>query len=172
MAVLASQFSTIAGTVIQVSDFVDGKEVLYARITQPTLHPCQPVQDCCCSTFRTRQWRGAHWDCEGHLFRGRVVDHRKQWCCWYWSSWYRIVYYHRISRVPSVLCALQRPLPGWSCSWEDLHKHSLLFKHHTKITKHGNVFVRRLVYGGADVKEMSILTHFTADLLLQGLNSP
>lgn len=38
----------------------------------------------------------------------------------------------------------------------DLRKNVLLLEQHMKINKNGDVFVRRLVHGGADVKEIAI----------------
>ena len=38
----------------------------------------------------------------------------------------------------------------------DLRRNSLLLEQHTKISRNGQVLVRRLVHGSADVKELSI----------------
>ena len=160
MVALAGRFSTIAGSVVQVSDFVDGKAVLYARITQPTLSvPAGPFKTVIVQPFE-------------HGNEGELIEIAKNISseAELWITGNDDAAGIGALGIASCIIAESPEYQVFSVLFEDhsldeaarekivhdLRKNSLLLEHHTKITKNGNVFVRRLVHGGADVKQVSI----------------
>jgi len=159
-AALARKFSTVAGSVVRVSDFVDGRALLYAKITQPTLSvPANPFKTVIVHPFEHGQ--------EGDLteIAKNISSEGELWitgnddpagigalgiasCLIAESPGYQVFSVlfedHSLDKV------------GREKIVHDLRKNLLLLEQHMKISKNGDVFVRRLVHGGEDVKQVPI----------------
>ncbi|KAF9228933.1 putative nonribosomal peptide synthetase [Gyrodon lividus] len=157
---LAEKLAGIAGSSIQVSDFVDGKALVYIRITQPTLSvPAGPFKSVIIQPFEhgsegdlveiasnisgeAELWITGNDDAAGIAALGAAS------CIIAESPEYKVFSVlfedHSLDEV-----AREKAV-------HDLRRNSLLLEQHMKISKNGEVFVRRLVHGSADVKEAAI----------------
>lgn len=160
LSALTRRFSAITGTVVQVSEFVDGKALLYAKIAQPTLAvPSGPFKTVIVQAFE----RGR----EGDLVEiARNISSEAE----LWVTGNDDAAGIGALGIASCIIAESLEYQVYSVLFEDhtlddaareqivhdLRKNMLLLEQHMKIGKKGNVFVRRLVHGGADVKQISI----------------
>ena len=160
LSALTRKFSAIAGSVVQVSDFVDGKALLYAKVTQPTLSvPAGPFKTVIVQPFEHGQ--------EGDLIEiaKNISSEAELWitgnddaagigalgiasCVIAESPEYQV--FSVLFADHSLDEAAREQIV------HDLRKNILLLEQHMKISKNGDVFVRRLVHGGAGVKQLSI----------------
>lgn len=160
LAALARKFSTIAGSVVRVSDFVGGKALLYAKITQPTLTvPAGPFKTVIVQPFEHGQ--------EGDLIEiAKNISSEAE----LWITGNDDAAGIGALGVASCIIAESPEYSVFSVLFEDhsldqaareevvheLRKNSLLLEQHMKISKNGDLFVRRLVHASADVKQVPI----------------
>lgn len=160
LAALARRFSTIAGSVVRVSDFVDGKGLLYAKISQPTISvPAGPFKTVIVQPFKHGQ--------EGDLIEiAKNISSEAE----LWITGNDDAAGIGALGIASCIIAESPEYQVFSVLFEDhsldeaarekivhdLRKNSLLLEQHMKLSKNGDVFVRRLVHGGADVKQVPI----------------
>ncbi|KAI9458237.1 putative nonribosomal peptide synthetase, partial [Boletus coccyginus] len=157
LSALAGRFSTIAGSVVWISDFADGSALLYAKITQPTLSiPASPFKNVIVHPFEHGR--------EGDLTRiAKTISSETE----LWITGNDDAACIGALGIASCLIAESPKYEVFSVLFEDhsldevarqkivhdLRKNSLLLEQHMKISKNGDVFVRRLVHGSADVKQ-------------------
>lgn len=160
LAALARKFSAIAGSIVQISDFIDGKALLYAKITKPTLSvPAGPFKTVIVQPFAHGQ--------EGDLIEiAKNISSEAE----LWITGNDDAAGIGALGIASCVIAESPEYQVFSVLFEDhsldeaarekivhdLRKNSLLLEQHMKISKNGEVFVRRLVHGGADVKPVAI----------------
>ena len=160
LAALARRFSAIPGSVIRVSDLTDGKALLYAKITQPTLSvPANPFKTVIVHPFQHGQ--------EGDLTEiAKNISSEAE----LWITGNDDAAGIGALGIASCLIAESPEYQVFSVLFEDhsldevarekfvhdLRKNLLHLEQHMKISKNGDVFVRRLVHGGADVKQVPI----------------
>ena len=160
LAALARKFSSIPGSIVQMSGFVDGKALLYAKLTQPTL--CVPS-----GPFKTIIVQHFKHGREGELVEiaNNISSEAELWITGNDDA-------GGIGAlgVASCIIAESHKYQVFSVLFEehslgeaahekivhDLWKNSLLLEQHMKIGENGDVFVRQLVHGGAEVKQVSI----------------
>ncbi|KAI9455958.1 hypothetical protein HD554DRAFT_2317618 [Boletus coccyginus] len=159
LAALARRFSTIPGSVIRVSDFVGERALLYAKITQSTLLvPANPLKTVIVHPFEHGK--------EGDLteIAKNISSEAELWI----TSNDDAAGIGALG-ITSCLIAESPEYQVFSVLFEDhsldevarekivhdLRKNSLLGQP-MKISKSGEVFVRRLVHGRADVKQVPI----------------
>ncbi|KAG6329744.1 hypothetical protein ID866_9345, partial [Astraeus odoratus] len=160
LGALVEKLATITGAAVQAADFVRGKALVYVRVNEPALMiPAGPCKGVIIQPFVHGQ--------EGELaeIANNISAEAELWVtgnddaagtgalgiasC--------IIAEFPEHKVYSVLfedhllddVAREKAV-------HDLRRNSLLLEQHMRISKNGDVFVRRLVYGGADVKNVAI----------------
>lgn len=160
LVALARRFTAIAGSAVQISDLVDGKALLYAKITQPTLSvPAGPSKTVIVQPFEHGQ--------EGDLIEvARNISSEAE----LWITGNDDATGIGALGIASCIIAESPEYQVFSVLFEDhslhqtareeivhdLRKNLLLLEQHMKVSKNGDLFVRRLVHGGADVKQILI----------------
>ncbi|KAF9241407.1 putative nonribosomal peptide synthetase [Melanogaster broomeanus] len=160
LGALAEKLADIAESSVQVSDFVDGKALVYVRVSQPTLSvPAGPFKSVIIQSFEHGQ--------EGDLVE---IANNISTDAEFWITGNDDAAGIGALGLASCIVAESPEYKVFSLLFEDhsldeaarekavhdLRRNSLLLEQHMKISKSGEVFVRRLVYGSAEVKEVYI----------------
>jgi hypothetical protein len=160
LSALAEKLASIAGSSIQVSDFVDGKAFVYVRVAQPSLSvPAGAFKSVIIQPFEhgseedlveiakhisgdAELWITGNDDAAGIAALGAAS------CIVAESPEYKV--FSLLFEDHSLDEAAREK------AVHDLRRNSLLLEQHMKISKNGEVFVRRLVHGSAEVNEIAI----------------
>ena len=167
LSALVETFSGIAGATVQATDFVDGKGLISVRISGPTVVvPAGPFKTVIIQPFNHGQ--------EGELVEiARNVSAEAE----LWIIGNDDAAGIGALGVASCIIAESPDYKVYSVLFEDhlldeaarekvvhdLRRNALLLEQHMKISKNGEVFVRRLVHGGAEVKDVVIPAAALAD---------
>ncbi|KAI6009612.1 putative nonribosomal peptide synthetase [Pisolithus orientalis] len=157
---LVDNFSTIPGTAVQATEFMSGQALIYIRVSEPALVvPAPPFKSVIVQPFAHGQ--------EGDLVEiaKNITAEAELWITGNDDA-------AGIGALSVASCIIAES-PGYKIysvlfedhsldndarekAVHDLRRNSLLLEQHMKITKDGEVFVRRLVHGGAEVKDAVI----------------
>ncbi|KIK92693.1 hypothetical protein PAXRUDRAFT_146735 [Paxillus rubicundulus Ve08.2h10] len=160
LSALAEKLASIAGSSIQVSDFVDGKAFVYVRVAQPSLSvPAGSFKSVIIRPFE-------------HGNEGDLVEIAKHISgdAELWITGNDDAAGIAALGAASCIVAESPDYKVFSVLFEDhsldeaarekavhdLRRNALLLEQHMKISKNGEVFVRRLVHGSAEVNEIAI----------------
>ncbi|KAG6333238.1 hypothetical protein ID866_5853, partial [Astraeus odoratus] len=160
LSALVEKLATIAGAAVQATDFVQGKALVYVRVSEPALAvPAGPFKSVIVQPFV-------------HGQEGELVEIAKNLSAEaeLWITGNDDAAGIGALGIASCIIAESPEYKVYSVLFEDhsldevarekavheLRRNSLLLEQHMKISKNGGVFVRRLVHGGADVKSVAI----------------
>ncbi|KIJ63457.1 polyketide synthetase [Hydnomerulius pinastri MD-312] len=159
LSTLAEKLSAVKGSSVLVSDFVDGMALIYVRVAEPALSvSAGPFKSVIIQAFE-------------HGREGDLVEIAKHLSAEaeFWITGNDDAAGIGALGVASCIIAESPEYKVYSVLFEDhlldeatrekavhdLRRNSLLLEQHMKIAKNGEVFVRRLVHGGAEVKEVA-----------------
>ncbi|KIJ58986.1 hypothetical protein HYDPIDRAFT_118919 [Hydnomerulius pinastri MD-312] len=159
LSALTQQLASISGSTVQASDFVDGKALIYVRVAEPTLSvPSGPFKSVIIQPFEHGQ--------------GDLIEITKHISAEaeFWITGNDDPAGIAALGIASCIIAESSEYKVYSLLFEDrsldettrekavheLHRNSLLLEQHMKISKNSEVFVRRLVHGGTQVKDIAI----------------